>query len=69
MAVPWGLHSWDISFLLEHDRQWKTMLLVFCLAGFLFSLFGVYLGITAALTANSSVARRFAEEPGRPRSL
>lgn len=41
-----GLHSWDIPFLLEHDRQRKILLLVFCVAGFLFSLSGVYLGIT-----------------------
>lgn len=41
-----GLHSWDIPFLLEHDRQRKILLLVFCAAGFLFSLSGVYLGIT-----------------------
>lgn len=40
-----GLHSWDIPFLLEHDRQRKILLLVFCVAGFLFSLSGVYLGI------------------------
>jgi len=40
-----GLHSWDMPFLLEHDRQRKILLLVFCIAGFLFSLSGVYLGI------------------------
>lgn len=40
-----GLHSWDIPFLLEYDRQRKILLLVFCVAGFLFSLSGVYLGI------------------------
>ena len=40
-----GLHSWDIPFLLEHDSQRKILLLVFCVAGFLFSLSGVYLGI------------------------
>lgn len=41
-----GLHSWDIPFLLEHDRLRKIVLLVFCFAGFAFSLSGVYLGIT-----------------------
>ena len=40
-----GLHSWDIPFLLEHNRQRKILLLVSCVAGFLFSLSGVYLGI------------------------
>lgn len=40
-----GLHSWDMPFLLEHDRQRKILLLVFCVVGFLFSLSGVYLGI------------------------
>ncbi|MBX9657139.1 MAG: hypothetical protein K2X00_01125 [Nitrospiraceae bacterium] len=44
-----GLHSWDIPFLLEHDRQRKILLLVFCVAGFLFSLSGVYLGITVCV--------------------
>ena len=39
-----GLHSWDMPFLLEHDRQRKLLLLVLCVAGFLFSLSGVYLG-------------------------
>ena len=41
-----GLHSWDIPFLLEHDRLRKIVLLVLCFAGFAFSLSGVYLGIT-----------------------
>ena len=41
-----GLHSWDIPFLLEHDRQRKILLLILCVAGFVFSLSGVYLGVT-----------------------
>jgi hypothetical protein len=41
-----GLHSWDIPFLLEHDRQRKILLLILCVVGFVFSLSGVYLGMT-----------------------
>lgn len=40
-----GLHSWDIPFLLEHDSQRKTILLMLCGMGVIFSLSGVYLGI------------------------
>ena len=40
-----GLHSWDIPYLLEHDGQRKILLLALCIAGLLFSLSGVYLGI------------------------
>ena len=40
-----GLHSWDIPFLLEHDGQRKMLLLTLCVAGLIFSLSGVYLGI------------------------
>lgn len=40
-----GLHSWDIPYLLGHDGQRKGLLLVFCVAGLLFSLSGLYLGI------------------------
>lgn len=45
-----GLHSWDIPFFLEHDRQRRLVLLGFCIAGFLFSLSGVYLGITVLVS-------------------
>lgn len=45
-----GLHSWDFPFLLEHDRQRRLVLLGFCAAGFLFSLSGVYLGITVLVS-------------------
>lgn len=45
-----GLHSWDIPFFLEHDRQRRMVLLGLCVAGFLFSLSGMYLGITVLVT-------------------
>ena len=45
-----GLHSWDIPFFLEHDRLRRMVLLGLCIAGFLFGLSGVYLGITVLLT-------------------
>lgn len=41
-----GLHSWDIPFLLEYNSQRKALLLIFCIVGLVFSLSGVYLGIT-----------------------
>ncbi|MDZ4855922.1 MAG: hypothetical protein SGJ26_13850 [Nitrospirota bacterium] len=41
-----GLHSWDIPYLMEHDDQRRMLLLVLCVIGSLFSLSGVYLGIT-----------------------
>jgi hypothetical protein len=44
-----GLHSWDIPFFLEHDRLRRMVLLGLCIAGFLFGLSGVYLGITVLL--------------------
>lgn len=40
-----GLHSWDIPLLLQHDSLRKVLLLIFCVAGLVFSLSGVYLGI------------------------
>lgn len=40
-----GLHSWDAPFLLEYDRSRKLLLLIFCFAGFVFSMSGLYLGI------------------------
>lgn len=45
-----GLHSWDIPFLLEYDRQRRLVLLGLCVTGFLFSLSGVYLGILVLVT-------------------
>ena len=49
-----GLHSWDIPFLLEHDHQRKILLLLFCVAGFLFSSSGVYLGIKVLVVRSQS---------------
>jgi hypothetical protein len=45
-----GLHSWDISLFLEHDLARRAVLLGLCIAGFLFSLSGVYLGIIVLVT-------------------
>jgi hypothetical protein len=45
-----GLHSWDISFFLEHDQERRAVLLGLCIAGFLFNLSSVYLGITVLVT-------------------
>ncbi|MDH4342362.1 MAG: hypothetical protein OEV71_04650, partial [Nitrospira sp.] len=45
-----GLHSWDVPFFLEYDRQRRMVLLGLCGAGFLFSLSGVYLGIARLVT-------------------
>lgn len=45
-----GLHSWDIPLFLEHDRQRRLVLMAFCIAGFLFSLSGVCLGITVLVS-------------------
>ncbi len=39
-----GLHSWDVPFLLEHDRVRQAILLLLCAIGLVFSLSGVYLG-------------------------
>lgn len=41
-----GLHNWDMPFFLEHDQERRIVLLGLCIAGFLFSLSSVYLGIT-----------------------
>ncbi|MCI0428194.1 MAG: hypothetical protein L0Z46_09285 [Nitrospiraceae bacterium] len=49
-----GLHSWDIPFLLEHDSQRNVLLLILCVAGLVFSLSRVYLGI-AVLVGRSEL--------------
>lgn len=41
-----GLHSWDVPFLLEHDRVRRILLMILCIAGLISSLSGVCLGIT-----------------------
>lgn len=48
-----GFHSWDIPYLLEHDGQRKGLLLAFCIAGLLFSLSGLYLGIMVLVGRSS----------------
>ena len=40
-----GLHSWDFPLFLKHDQQRRMVLLMLCVAGFLFALSGLYLGI------------------------
>ncbi len=69
-----GLHSWDIPFFLEHDRQRRMVLLVLCGAGFLFSLSGVYLGIARLVTMSRrsswlSGSARNCMEPRRQKPL
>ncbi len=45
-----GLHSWNIPLFSKYDRQRRLVLLGFCVAGFLFSLSGVYLGISVLVS-------------------
>ena len=69
-----GLHSWDVPFFLEHDRQRRMVLLGLCVAGFLFSLSGVYLGIAMLVTRGRpsprlSCSARICMEPRRQKPM